>query len=266
MKSSKKNNLKWRYMSIISRENEMIYDSGPVKLEVIKNEKAEVEVTKIKSIEDIEHEKKPETIADVTGIGINEKMDSMVCFIVLGIGVFISAFTPLYMQFICIDLIFLAMYINNDLKNVLELIKATYKLKTKNKMQAKYNGAVNMVLNAYDELERFPTVEETKNFSIFDEKADVIVPLTKICRNVPFIIVMLATPYIFEILEKYDINSLWYFIVVPIEMLTCELIRRKGSRIVKYLQILLISKPEDEQINDVISGLRRIEDITKRIA
>ena len=158
------------------------------------------------------------------------------------------------------------MYINNDLKNLLELIKATYKLKTKNKMQAKYNGAVNMVLNAYDELERIPTVEETKNFSIFDEKADVIVPLTKICSNVPFIIVILAIPYIFEILEKYDINSLWCFIVVPIEILTCELIRRKGRRIVKYLQILLISKPEDEQINDVISGLRRIEDITKRIA
>ena len=261
---SKKNNSKWRYMSIISRENEMIYDSGPVKLGIIKNEKTEVEVTKIKSIEDIEQEKKPETIADVTGIEINENLDRIVCFIVLGI-VFISAFTPLYIQFICIDLIFLAMYINNDLKNVLELIKATYKLKTKNKMQAKYNGAVNMVLNAYDELERIPTVEETKNFSIFDEKADVIVPLTKICRNLPFIIVMLATPYIFEILEKYDINSLWYFIVVPIEMLTCELIRRKGRRIVKYLQILLISKPEDEQINDVISGLRRIEDITKKI-
>ena len=53
MKSSKKNNLKWRYMSIISRENEMIYDSGPVKLEIMKNEKTEGEVTKIKSIEDI---------------------------------------------------------------------------------------------------------------------------------------------------------------------------------------------------------------------
>ena len=92
----------------------MIYDSGPVKLEIMKNEKTEGEVTKIKSIEDIEHEKKPETIADVTGIEINEKMDSIVCFIVLGI-VFISAFTPLYMQFICIDLIFLGMYINNDL-------------------------------------------------------------------------------------------------------------------------------------------------------
>ena len=100
---------------------------------------------------------------------------------------------------------------------------------------------------------------------IFDEKADVMIPLIKICRNVPFIIVILATPYIFEILEEYNINFLWYFIVVPIEILASELIRRSGIGVVKYLQILLISKPEDEQINDVISGLRRIKDITKKI-
>lgn len=135
--------------------------------------------------------------------------------------------------------------------NFLNILKISYDMKVKkeNKVTAKLHAAEHMLLNAYEKLQRVPTLEEAKKFSRF----------YKNCKSAKFFSFRFMIPSIFSVaIVIAEYNPL---IAVMIELLSLVLFSSAT-----FLQVLVTSKPSDKELKLAIEGLKQFEEMEEQFA
>ena len=113
---------------------------------------------------------------------------------------------------------------------------------------SKFMAASHMVTNAYKKLQRIPTLEEAKKFSRFSTAHTVALDLGSVfCRIVQFIGICFV-PY-------FDGFKEWFLILI----LPIVIILISTTGIFNFFQILVTSKPSDEELKVAIEGVKCYE-------
>ncbi len=139
-------------------------------------------------------------------------------------------------------LLFITM-LNAD--HIFKSIYIIYKYKFKN--IGKYYAAKNMVISAYNALHRIPTIDEVKEFSIFEKYC----PYESLLKH--------SLTYFLEICIVCFIG-LWNYLFVPIGLIILFIVLClfNNCRYLKYLQFFITSKPSDEIIFFAIKALENL--------
>lgn len=117
----------------------------------------------------------------------------------------------------------------------------------------KYHAAEHMVINAYIQYERIPTLEEVRNFSRFSPTCGSTYQFKKILTIFPWIIFLCISS---------KLTPLIIYILVWICTFVFTMLVIKTD-IVKFLQIFLTSKPCDRELEVAIAGIKEWQILEK---
>lgn len=137
------------------------------------------------------------------------------------------------------------------------LIKYSYKLKSKKSKRyslGKFHAAEHMVINAYEKLQRVPTIEEIKNFSRFSKycgSTDILFKIT-LYTIISLIIVFSPTENIF-----------FSLIIIGIVYFILNILKKLG--VLNFLQILVTNKPNNKELELAIEGVKSFETLEKKL-
>ena len=134
---------------------------------------------------------------------------------------------------------YFSVYVSIDIFNI---IKFSYVIKCMEHSTAKFHASEHMMLNAYEKLQRVPTLEEAKKFSRFYKNCESAIPL--------------VWCFIFSIQTVAFASLFPYQIYIYFGLLLLLPILWPFST---FLQILVTSKPSDKEIKLAIEGLRLFE-------
>ena len=110
---------------------------------------------------------------------------------------------------------------------------------------------------AYMDLNRIPTIQEVKKYSRFSEYCGSMYFINKVVKPICLSVVTLFFSYDMSIIIRI-------LIYLPI-LLLIDHIQKRGW--FKYLQVLFIDKPTDQEIEVAIEGIKeyeKMEDSIKR--
>jgi len=119
----------------------------------------------------------------------------------------------------------------------------------KNYCIAEFHSAEHMAINAYEKLQRIPSLAEVKKFSRFSDKCG--------SRKDFNIIVYPFTVCVIWIITQY-VTSPWFFFAIWSNYFLLLFLNSK-FHILKFLQVIFTKPPSDEQLMLAIEGLRQFE-------
>lgn len=129
-----------------------------------------------------------------------------------------------------------------------KFIKSFIKIKFKEPSIARFHAAEHMAINAYNRLQRVPTLEEIKNFSRFSKYCS---SQNQLITQLGIFLFMLST------ILFYSYN---YFIFMGILLgIGAFLLIIKKIKRFLFLQIFFVSKPTDKELNLAIEALKQFE-------
>lgn len=150
---------------------------------------------------------------------------------------------------------FFSLFISRDFFMLLKII---YEMKSKKgtaKTTAKFVAACNMVTNAYNDLERIPTLEEVKTYSRYSYYSGIADTFKSIIKKFIFLITY--------ILIGLNINPGICFIIAISFLFFINYLFEHGY--LTSLQILVTCKPSDKELEVAIEGIKFYDDILRRI-
>lgn len=132
-----------------------------------------------------------------------------------------------------------------------DLIQSCYNLKSKKGTEystSAFHAAEHMALNAYEKLQRIPTLEEIRNFSCFHRYCGSRFIFSRILA---FLMLCLSMAF-------FAVNySLLYFI--SIGLIIVFIIVSDKCGLLKFLQIFVTNRPSDKELMVAIEGLKKFE-------
>lgn len=171
-----------------------------------------------------------------------------------------SYFKPLLFDTI---LIFLAALIKNETffiavtmfslfisLNLFKLLHVIYEMKISKRLYktSKFVAASHMATNAYNKLQRIPTLEEVKKYSRFSSNSKICMPISRIFSQAMLILFLIFFGNVsFGIL-------LFFSIIIPVASFFIT-----SSGILNFLQVFVTSKPTDEELKVAITAVRIYE-------
>ena len=132
-----------------------------------------------------------------------------------------------------------------------DLIKFCYDHKSKRGTRhstAAFHAAEHMAINAYEKLQRIPTLEEIKNFSRFHRYCGSRFIFSRICSFLMLCLSMAFFSMNYEFLYLISIGIIIVFIIVS---------GKYG--LLNFLQIFVTNKPSDKELLLAIEGLKQFE-------
>ena len=135
------------------------------------------------------------------------------------------------------------------------LAKISYKMKSKKgseRSTAKYHAAEHMAINAYEKLQRIPTLDEVKTFSRFSENCGSQKIFGKIIYN---------TLISFALAFVASWNVCVYLVLVIAIAVLAEFVKHKGY--LRFLQVLITNVPSDSELEVAIEGIKNFEEMEK---
>lgn len=138
----------------------------------------------------------------------------------------------------------------------LELVTTSYNMKSKHgkeRSTSSFHAAEHMVANAYEALQRIPTIEEVKNFSRFSKKCGSNKAFSKL-----FFYCMLSIAMCFSYY-----NIVVYFILLLLILVYMIQAKKHGWLI--FLQVFITTKPSDKELKLAIEGLKNFEIMEEEI-
>ena len=136
----------------------------------------------------------------------------------------------------------------------------SYEKKSKNgkkRTNAKFHAAEHMAINAYEDLQRIPTLEEIKSYSRFSEKCGSVPKLCQICL---FSFLSIVTAFLSS--NHFFI----YAIIICLYIIFLLIIKKyKWYGWVTFLQVFITSKPSDKELELAIEGLKQFEIMEEKI-
>ena len=113
---------------------------------------------------------------------------------------------------------------------------------------AAFHSAEHMAINAYEKLQRVPTLEEIKNFSRFSRYCGSRFIFSRICS---FLMLCFSIAFLSM---KYNLLYL-----ISIGIIIVFLIASTKYGLLNFLQIFVTNKPSDKELTVAIEGLKRFE-------
>ena len=168
------------------------------------------------------------------------------------ISVIVFAFTKNF-RFVMASIYF-SVTVSFDLFRVIE---SSYKMKLKSEnghSTAKFHAAEHMAINAYEKLQRVPTLQEIKKFSRFSKDCGSRIILSRI-----FMLSMISLAMAFLSGD----NGLLYLLVILLITLFMIFAVAKGWLV--FLQVFITTKPSDDEIELAIEGLKEFENMEERL-
>lgn len=127
-------------------------------------------------------------------------------------------------------------------------IEAFIKIKFKEPSTARFHGAEHMALNAYNELQRIPTLDEIKKFSRFSRH----------CSSQSQLITQLGIFLFIIIAILFYSYNYFLFMGIILAIGAFLLTIRKSNRFI-FLQVFFVSKPTDKELLLAITALEELE-------
>lgn len=152
--------------------------------------------------------------------------------------------------------IYFSVFVSIDLYS---FVNGAIRLKKKGKNGysiAKFHGAEHKVLNAYERLQRIPTLEEAKKYSRFSRLCG---SRSKIYRM--FMFTLLTVAIVLHIICSF--NYIIYLSIV-FAIVGIIIIAEKHG-LLNFFQVFVTSKPGDKEINLAIEGLKQFEILEDRL-
>lgn len=143
--------------------------------------------------------------------------------------------------------VFFSAFVTSDFFNLMKITFENKSKNNKNYSKAKFHAAEHMVVNAYEKLERLPTLEEVKNFSRFHKHCGSNHKIFKVLIFSLYSIVIIFC----------SINPIAYCILVVLVILFGFVAEKYG--LLNFLQVLVTNKPSDKELELVIEGLLQFE-------
>lgn len=135
--------------------------------------------------------------------------------------------------------------------------KIVYHMKSKHgkeRSTARYHSAEHMVLNAYRDLQRVPTLEEIKHYSRFSEH----------CGSREIIHKLVSYGSICVLISISNLIPILVYIALCIIVgIAISIAKSKGW--LKVFQILITSKPSDEDLQVAIEGLKALQELDESL-
>lgn len=125
----------------------------------------------------------------------------------------------------------------------------------KNKSTARFHAAEHMAINAYSKLERVPSLKEIKNYSPFCHRCDSRLVIFDIMHCIIIFISIACIGILHPIVCFFILIS--SFGLVP-------LLNKVG--LLKFLQVFILSKPTDLELQVAIKGLEEFEKLEEKLA
>ncbi len=126
-------------------------------------------------------------------------------------------------------------------------IKFVFRCKFKEPSLARFHAAEHMAVNAYNQLQRIPTLDELRKASRF----------SKHCQSQR----SLLSFFILSLLQIAAIlfyNTSFLYLIAALIILFFEIIVSK-KQLLSFLQIFVVSKPTDKELELAIEGLKQLE-------
>lgn len=142
-------------------------------------------------------------------------------------------------------------------QNFFSFAKVSYEMKSwhgKERSTARYHSAEHMVLNAYRDLKRVPTLEEIKRYSRFSEYCGSRIIIGKIVPYGSLCILLAFSSFI-----PWPI----YFILCFMVSFLVAVANKKGW--LKFFQIFITSKPTDAELEVAIEGLKYLQKLDESL-
>ncbi|MBR2289159.1 MAG: hypothetical protein IJ867_00690 [Clostridia bacterium] len=142
-------------------------------------------------------------------------------------------------------------------KDLFEFLELSYQMKSKNgaeRSTAKYHAAEHMVLNAFRDLKRVPTLEEIKHYSRFSEY----------CGSMEFIDKFTIHGLTSLLIALSGLFPLSIHIFICIAYLLILLFCNTG-KVTKFLQVAVTTPPTDLELEVAIEGLSSLEEFDNEL-
>ena len=142
-------------------------------------------------------------------------------------------------------------------KDLFEFLELSYQMKSKNgaeRSTAKYHAAEHMVLNAFRDLKRVPTLEEIKHYSRFSEY----------CGSMEFIDKFTIHGLTSLLIALFGLFPLSIHIFICIVYLLILLFCNTG-KVTKFLQVAVTTPPTDLELEVAIEGLSSLEEFDNEL-
>lgn len=150
--------------------------------------------------------------------------------------------------------IYFSLFVSFDFFN---LILSSYLMKSKNGSLvslAKFHSAEHMAVNAYEQLQRIPTLGEIKRFSRFSKDCGFMLIIHRIVTHLSVIILLLFA---------IGGNMLAYSFALAIIPTFMVIAWRKGW--FEFLQVLVTTPPTDNELEVAIEGLKKFEEMEEAL-
>lgn len=200
----------------------------------------------------------PGELVDYIGTvnGEKRKLKNWHVFAVLTtFDILLISFCLLIKNFFLVALsIYFSLFVSFDFFN---LILSSYLMKSKNGSLvslAKFHSAEHMAVNAYEQLQRIPTLGEIKCFSRFSSKCGFMPIVGRIVTHLSVIILLLFA---------IGGNMSAYYFALAIIPTFMVLAWRKGW--FEFLQVLVTTPPTDSELEVAIEGLKNFEEMEKAL-
>lgn len=144
--------------------------------------------------------------------------------------------------------IYFAGFVSFDLFNFIKVSYSTKYNKENNGSTAKFHGAEHMVLNAYQSLQKVPTLEEVKQFSHFSKNCGSRFIISRI-----FLFSIFS--FSFSFLSVYYV--IFHCLIILLAIIFSKYEKKYGW--LSFLQIFITSKPTDNELHLAIEGLKQFE-------
>lgn len=174
---------------------------------------------------------------------------------------FIILFESLFILFISLlfkqsNIIFGSIYLSFCIPRLFSMIQFSFELKFGNvqmRSLARYHSAEHMVIEAYKDLKRVPTVSEVRNYSRFSKKCGIRFDIDKL---LPHIIIGFSMIFLIH-------NFVIYFTVCFGAFILLEYLNTNGY--LRFLQIFYTNKPTDMELEVAVQGIKVLDDFVNEV-
>lgn len=133
---------------------------------------------------------------------------------------------------------------------VFKILYIAYHMKVSKRLEqtSKFVSASHMATNAYNKLQRIPTIEEAKNFSRFSKHSTLSYTFASSLSHI----------FVFTILLITSTLSIWELIFLCLTPIAMILLSFAGG--LNFLQALVTTKPSDKDLEVAIEGIKVFEE------
>lgn len=151
--------------------------------------------------------------------------------------------------------IYFSIMISSDFLFMLRNILTIKSTNQRNLSKARFHSAEHMILNAYTKLQKIPTLDEVKKFSRFSANCGSRFMLSKIALYTIVSILMAIVHYI---------GIIPYLVLIGIIIIIFIIDSKTGF--LRFLQVLVTSKPTDKELLLAIEGIKQFEITEKELS